>query len=388
MDNTPTDMSAALFAAIDSGDEARVMQLINAGADIFVTDADGLTTLTHARRQGNETIISALEMMDEACGKEWEEPVEEDVEEEEEEEEEDSITLIEYVQSLQKSAEQGDVEAALALVAPHVVSPDDIVLPFMGELRDALRRFPAIRRHPQYLMFERAIRGFPDAQRELAAIYDHRNRRLSRLWHKEAAKYGDAEAQFQWAKICKSDDRDDTAASWYIRSALQGRENAYFEAGNIYRALFIDRKPTEASEKDNFTVSAHYLALARGCYKRDAERGSEEAIRALAELQGEDSYPISIIRDIYDIFFATGCLAFGAAIMLFGYSMFAGIFILLIGLFFIMAGLSDILSHIRCRAAWRDGLREPIECLLKECLDLTCYDIGTLTIAPAPEEGL
>ena len=261
----------------------------------------------------------------------------------------------------------------------------------MGELRDALRRFPAIRRHPQYLMFERAFRGFPDAQRELAAIYYHRNRRLSRLWYKEAAKYGDAEAQFQWAKMCKSNDRDVTAASWFIRSALQGRENAYFEAGNIYRALFIDRKPTGASEKDNFTESAHYLVLARGCYKRDAERGSEEAIRALAELKRKDSYPTSIISDIYTMILL---LVFGTAIMLLGYSMFAegkfvvGIIILLIGLFFIIGGLYSILSDIRCRAAWRDGLREPIECLLKDCLNLTRYDIGTPTIAPAPEEGL
>ena len=68
-DTNTADTTAALFAAIDSGNEDRVIELINAGADIFATDAEGASTLTHAQRQGNEIIIQTLQMMAEAQGK-------------------------------------------------------------------------------------------------------------------------------------------------------------------------------------------------------------------------------------------------------------------------------------------------------------------------------
>ena len=70
-DTNTADTTAALFAAIDSGNEDRVIELINAGADIFATDAEGASTLTHAQRQGNEIIIQTLQMMAEAQGKEF-----------------------------------------------------------------------------------------------------------------------------------------------------------------------------------------------------------------------------------------------------------------------------------------------------------------------------
>ena len=70
-DTNTADTTAALFSAIDSGNEDRVIELINAGADIFATDAEGASTLTHAQRQGNETIIQTLQMMAEAQGKEF-----------------------------------------------------------------------------------------------------------------------------------------------------------------------------------------------------------------------------------------------------------------------------------------------------------------------------
>ena len=505
MDNTPTDMSAALFAAIDSGDEARVMQLINAGADIFVTDADGLTTLTHARRQGNETIISALEMMAEACGKEWEEPVE-NVEDSSIEAESRSLdtdelsseakflcergyklyddgqharalscfrkaaengcreaqyqmlnlfdkndeTAISFCRTaaeqgyvpaqrllglegrqdesacgeselwLWKAAAQGDVEAAFAALGQHNIS-----LPDMEVLREALRRFPGIRKHPQYRVFERAIRGFSDAQRELAASYDKgrvvsRDSYLAGCWYRAAAEHGDAEAQFllggRLRKLGEECECKDSrifgkslaesylaeSAAWYIMAALQGRMNAYFKAGEAYKKLHFYSDLDRYENPDVAFKCARYLVLAEECYKRGAERGSEEAKKALAVLSEEHHFPVMECERIiaFVLFIVFAFLSAGTCysvlsegedgwlvlvgwlgVAIFGY----------IAIVILQAALEAFPTRVRCRRAWLRGLTQPIERLDEGYILANqgkALEIKPLTIAPAPEEGL
>lgn len=503
MDNTPTDMSAALFAAIDSGDEARVMQLINAGADIFVTDADGLTTLTHARRQGNEAIISALEMMAEACGKEWEEPTE-NVEDSSIESESRSLdtdelsseakflcergyklyddgqharalscfrkaaengcreaqyqmlnlfdkndgTAIRFCRTaaeqgyvpaqrllglkgrqdasacgeselwLWKAAAQGDVEAALAALVQ-----DNISLPDMEVLREALRRFPGIRKHPQYRVFERAIRGFSDAQRELAASYDKgrvvsRNSYLAYCWYRAAAEHGDAEAQFLLGERLRKlgEERKDASslfgnaelylaesAAWYIMAALQGRMNAYFKAGEVYKRLRFIHNSVRLMYPDEVFKSARYLVLAEACYKRGAELGSEEAKKALAVLSDEHHFPVMECVSIKDFVFSIvfAFLAAGSCYLVLsegenGWSVFVGwLGVAILGfcaIAYLLAALDALSTRVRCRRAWLCGLTQPIERLDEGYIlaknDGYALEIKPLTIAPAPEEGL
>lgn len=493
MDNTPTDMSAALFAAIDSGDEARVMQLINAGADIFVTDADGLTTLTHARRQGNEAIISALEMMAEACGKEWEEPVENvgdsSIEAESRSLDTDELsseakflcergyklhddgqhvralscfrkaaengcreaqyqmlnlfdkndeTAISFCRTaaeqgyapaqrllglegmhdesacgeselwLWRAAAQGDVEAALAALVQ-----DNISLPDMEVLREALRRFPGIRKHPQYRVFERAIRGFSDAQRELAASYDKgrvvsRNSYLAGCWYRAAAEHGDAEAQFLLGERMRKDWSNSSSsekshlelflaesAAWFIMAALQGRMNAYYKAGEAYMRLRSNYCDDRYKNPDVAFKCARYLVLAEECCKRSAERGSEEAKKALADLSDKHHFSSVIVEVIIQAFAFSILCAFLAWYDVDGWLRVVA-WLMLIGHCLWIAGrlfctLAEFPTRVRCRRAWRRGLTQPIERLDEGYIRANrgkALEIKPLTIAPAPEEGL
>ena len=117
-DTNTADTTTALFAAIDSGNEDRVIELINAGADIFATDAEGASTLTHAQRQGNETIIQTLQMMAEAQGKEFQDaPDDGDAKDAAGEEEPDDGTTV-----LTDSVDVPEIEEGF------FVEPDAIVL--------------------------------------------------------------------------------------------------------------------------------------------------------------------------------------------------------------------------------------------------------------------
>ena len=117
-DTNTADTTTALFAAIDSGNEDRVIELINAGADIFATDAEGASTLTHAQRQGNEIIIQTLQMMAEAQGKEFQDaPDDGDAKDAAGEEEPDDGTTV-----LTDSVDVPEIEEGF------FVEPDAIVL--------------------------------------------------------------------------------------------------------------------------------------------------------------------------------------------------------------------------------------------------------------------
>lgn len=372
-DTNTADTTAALFAAIDSGNEDRVIELINAGADIFATDAEGASTLTHAQRQGNEIIIQTLQMMAEAQGKEFQDaPDDGDAKDAAGEEEPDDgggyiVTPADaeklfklgqqfngkrqkacYVQAaeygcsaaryerycgdvdlivkhavqgdaraqfllgqgyckdfeeharfwLSQSAQQGEVEAALLLVS--LATEQSHSLPDMETLCEALRLYPQIRQHPQYDMFERAIRGFRESQRELADYYDQveeeEEESLARAWYREAAARGDSKAQIKMAELCrgvkwKKDDYSHylEAAAWYIKAAQQGETGAYCRASDMYERYIRERiyygKNDEFGHVDCWFKIGHCYACQMECCRRAAELGSEEALQKLKELR-------------------------------------------------------------------------------------------------------
>lgn len=302
---------------------------------------------------------------------------------------------------LQRAAAQGDVEAALILGN----GATETKLPDMEALREALRRYPVISWHPLYITFEKAIRGFSEAQCELAALYEKGrdvtlNAEIAEKWYERAALQGDAKAMMRLAEL-----RNNENIFWFVHAGLLGHERAFYRAG-----LNIARVANGFSLGHHYSLyshdqRAHRYSLALECFKRAIEQGDESASDAFKRWQIEvDNFRTPDFFHSTDDWLLWAIPLIGPlSVLAFFYFRPLESFPFLLELvcaFFLMCSvvwLLDGLSWLIQRMEWRQRCAElkraaaaPID-NLGEAVRSVCNmspEIKQETIYPAPEEGL
>lgn len=176
---------------------------------------------------------------------------------------------------LHRAAVQGDVEAALMLGN----GASETELPDMEALREALRRYPVIRRHPLYITFEKAIRGFSEAQWELAVLYEKGrdvtlNAEIAEKWYERAALQGNAKAMMRLAEL-----RNNENFFWFVQAGLRGEKSAFYGVGRLFEMWWKERNSHSPYERGRF------FSLALECFKRESEHGDDSATECFKRLQ-------------------------------------------------------------------------------------------------------
>ncbi len=209
---------------------------------------------------------------------------------------------------LHRAAAQGDVEAALILCNGASVTE----LPDMEALRDAFRRYPVICRHPLYITFEEAIRGFSEAQRELAARYEKGrgvtlDDVIAEKWYERAALQGDAKAMMWLAKIHSRRSRNHSIYYEFGRSYSEHQKAVFWlaQAGLRCKKTFVYGRLFEERWERGTDLSPYErgicYSLALECFKRESEHGDDSAavdFKRLQSLNARDVEPLkSIVFD-------------------------------------------------------------------------------------------
>ncbi len=310
---------------------------------------------------------------------------------------------------LHRAAAQGDVEAALMLGN----GASETELPDMEALREALRRYPVIRRHPLYMTFEKAIRGFSEAQRELAALYEKGrdvslNAVIAEKWYERAALQGDAKAMMKFAEICsrrydysdrfrRSPSDYKKAIFWFVQAGLRGHESAFYRAGCSHSEYSLSCITYYINSLDE----AFSCSLALECLKRASAQGDESASDAFKRCQAEVNRFCRTPNyfEYRSWVFAVWCVIAFSFLFMFALDSKPSrdLFIIYVGCWVGACLGSFGVSWLIERWIWRQGYAElkraaaaPID-NLDEAVRSVCDmspEIKQETIYPAPEEGL
>lgn len=316
---------------------------------------------------------------------------------------------------LHRAAVQGDVEAALMLGN----GASETELPDMEALREALRRYPVIRRHPLYITFEKAIRGFSEAQRELAARYEKGrdvtlDDVIAEKWYERVALQGDTEAMMWLAKFhsCRS---NYSSHFYHFCKSYSDHQKAVFwlaQAGLRCEKTFYHGRLFEGSWKSGFFLSSYErgicYSLALECFKRASEHRDDSAavdFKRLQTFNARDAEPLNDkVVDVMILLLGIGVLLSLlllytplSAHLLSKWNNFADIllnvFIIVMCVWAFAALIITLISvwwALKVRSELERAAAVPMD-NLDEAVRLYCNmspEIKQETIYPAPEEGL